>query len=167
MAAKPLAFGLFAFVMTRWSICGAAALALLAACGEPPSTTPAPVAPAAAPAPTPLVDVPALAEQAPSVVAQQLGDPTGCESIKYGEKCTYRNKTEVVFINGLADWITVHADLPYSEEALPLMGFKPAPSSFDNEYVIRWSGEQGTLLIQLAPGSGGRAFFAYVKVRTP
>lgn len=156
--------------MMRWNICCAAALVLLAACGEPPSTTtPAPVAPAAAPAPTPkpVVDVPALAEQAPPAVAQLLGEPLQCDTTSAGQKCVYSDKTEVVFINGLADWITVHADLPYSEEALPLMGFQPARASFYNEHVMRWSGEQGTLLIQLAPGAGGRAAFAYVKVRTP
>lgn len=113
------------------------------------------------------MDVPALASKPASVVAQQLGEPLSCEAIKQGEKCEYRDKTEVVFINGLADWITVNAQLPYSAEALPLLGFKRVESSFSNENTMRWSGEQGTLLIQLDPAGGGKAAYAYVKVRTP
>lgn len=144
--------------------------ALLTACGDTTSTAPKPVQPPiaqqATPFPKPVLNVPELAAQPPGVVAQQLGEPLNCEASKYGKSCTYRDKTEVVFINDRADWITVNADLPYSAEAMPLLGFKPARPSFDNEYSMRWSGEQGTLLIQLTPGAGGRAAFAYVKVLT-
>ena len=144
------------------------ALALLAGCGqETAQPVPDPVAAIEAPAPEPLVNVPALAEQPIDVVAQQLGDPLGCETGKDRQKCVYRDKTEVVFIDGRADWITVHADLPFSADAMPLLGFKPARPSFDNEHTMRWSGEQNTLLIQLEPGGKGKAFFAYIKVRTP
>lgn len=146
---------------------GAVVLALLAGCGDQQAAAPAAAAPALVSAINPLVNVPSIAGKPADVVAQQLGETLGCETIKYGQKCTYRDKTEVVFIDGQADWITVHADLPFSADAMPLLGFKPARPSFDNENTMRWSGEQNTLLIQLEPGTSGRSEYAYVKVRTP
>lgn len=149
-------------------LCGAIALALVAGCSDQQAVAPVATAQAVVPAVTPLVNVPAIAEQPPEVVAQLLGEPVGkCEPNKYGFACLYKNETEVVFIDGLADWITVKGDMPYSADALPLMGFKRTGSSFSNEHTMRWSGEQKTLLIQLAPGGKGKTFFAYVKVRTP
>lgn len=146
-------------------LCGAIALALLAGCSDPLAEAPAPTqAPLEV---TPLVNVPAIAEQPPEVVAQLLGTPVECRAALRGPECRYPDGTEVAYIDGLADWITVNTPLPYSAEALPLMGFKPTAATFSNESTLRWSGVQGTQLIQLAPGEKGQTFFAYVKVRTP
>lgn len=143
------------------------AATLVAACSKAPPPKAAQSAEPATAAPAPIVNMPAVIRQPATVVAQLLGKPVSCETTKRGEKCQYQDKTEVVFIDNLSDWITVNADLPYGPDALPLMGFKPARPSFQNENTLRWSGEQDTLSISLTPGAAGRAAYAYIKVTSP
>lgn len=148
-------------------LCSAIALALVAGCSDQQAAAPVAAAQAAATAVSPVVNVPEIAQQPPEVVAQLLGQPSECRAALNGQACMYPDGTEVAYIDGLADWITVNAPLPYSADALPLMGFTPAEPTFSNESTLRWSGVQGMQLIQLAPGEKGQTFFAYVKVRTP
>src|SRR3546814_14841738 len=118
----------------------------IAACGEqstaptpsstsaPAATPPAQVTRAPAPAPASvvaIVDVPEIAGKAQTEVAALLGEPTSCETVKQGKKCFFKpGETEIVFISGKADWITVEAldRAPYSEEALPLLGLNNYPA---------------------------------------
>lgn len=154
--------------MTRAPLLICMLVSLLAGCGDakPPKVAAPPQASVSAQVDA-LFNLPAIIRQPPQVVAQLLGKPLGCEASKMGDKCHYLDKTEIVFIDNLSDWITVNADLPYSPDALPIMGFKPAPPSFQNENTMRWSGEQDTLVIQLTPGAAGRAAYAYIKVTSP
>ena len=99
-----------------------------------------------------------------------LGEPTSCEAIKYGRKCFFEVAgTEVVFIDGKADWITVNAmgKTPYSIDALPLLGFEKRNPTFSNENVIRWENIPGVLEVNINPGEAGGIFYAYIKTATP
>lgn len=158
---------------------------LVAACGKPsPATAPeaasAPSAAAPKTAPTisgptrhaaePIVDVPKIAGKSLAEVSAILGEPNSCETIKYGRKCFYKvAETEVVFIAGKADWITVNAldKVPYSTDALPLLGFEKRNPSFSNENVIHWENIPGFLEVNINPGEAGSIFYAYIKTATP
>jgi hypothetical protein len=152
----------------------------LAACGGQ-STAPTPVAASASPsqastiptsAPTPatvIVDVPKIAGKTQKDVATVLGEPTTCETVKQGKKCFFKlGETEVVFISGKADWITVEAldTAPYSDEALPLLGLEKGTAAFSNESTMRWETIPGLLEVSIFPGQGG-VDYAYIKTSTP
>ncbi len=65
----------------------------------------------------PIVDVLKIAGKSESEVTSYLGAPKSCGKSKYGNKCQYtKGETEVVFINGKADWITVEGidSVPFS-----------------------------------------------------
>lgn len=102
-------------------------------CGEPPPTTPEPLAAVASspasvavtpPAPAspadppkvegPWIELTSIIGRDQGAVDGALGAPSACESVspsKVGKssKCSYRDgNVEVVFIKGKADWITVY-----------------------------------------------------------
>lgn len=157
---------------------------LVAACGK---QSPAP-APEAAPAPAassskaassvssptrhtaePIVDVPEIAGKSLAEVSAVLGEPTLCEMVKQGRKCLFNTgETEMVFISGKADWITVEAldNAPYSSDALAALGFEKANPVFSSENVIRWSNIPGFREISIFPGTTG-VDYAYIKTATP
>jgi len=113
-------------------------------------------------------DVQAIAGKSKQEVASVLGKPSSCSPSKYGEKCSYEKGTsEIVFIKGKADWITVEAldSVQYSENAIMPLGFKAAKPSFKNEFTIRWERVQGLLEVSVFP-TGSTVDYAYVKVST-
>src|SRR3546814_907577 len=156
----------------------------IAACGEqstaptpsstsaPAATPPAQVTPAPAPAPASvvaIVDVPEIAGKAQTEVAALLGEPTSCETVKQGKKCFFKpGETEIVFISGKADWITVEAldGAPYSEEALPLLGLEKTTAVISNENTMRWETIPGLLEVSVFPMQDG-VDYAYIKAATP
>lgn len=116
-----------------------------------------------------VVDIPMIAGKTPAEVATVLGQPSSCGNVKQGKKCIYRlGKTEIVFISGKADWITVNAlsDAPYSKNALPFLGLETSSPSFANNYVMRWDGVPNLLEVNIFP-SQGHVFYAYIKTATP
>ncbi len=144
----------------------------LVACGGEQPQAPA-SAESAAPLPEPkitaVVNVPEIAGKAEEQVAAALGEPTSCEDTKQGKKCFYQpGDTEVVFISGKADWITVNAldSAPYSEDALPLLGLEKSSASFSNDFVMRWSGVPGLLEVSIFPAQD-HVDYAYIKTKTP
>ena len=142
------------------------AIIMLAACGQ---EKPAAAAPIPTMAPEPVVDLAKLAGQSQEAVKALLGDPGECEASKYGPKCTYsKGETEVVFINGAADWITVNA-LPgvvYGPEALNAVGLKPRSAAVSNDQVVRYTNIPGFLDVSVFP-QGGTVWYVYAKVKTP
>ncbi|WP_159571266.1 hypothetical protein [Limnobacter sp. 130] len=145
----------------------------LASCGGEQPSSPAPATSAPIPPPEPkitaIVNVPSIAGQEEKQVATALGEPTSCENTKHGKKCFYQpGDTEVVFISGKADWITVNAldGVPYSEEALPLFGLDKSSASFSNDFVMRWSGVPGLLEVSIFRAQD-HVDYAYIKTKTP
>jgi hypothetical protein len=115
-----------------------------------------------------VLDVSAIAGKSKQQVAAIIGKPSTCSSGKYGEKCLYRNSaTEIVFIKGKADWITIEGlnRVPYSSGAITALGLKATRPTFENSFTIRWESVQGLLEVSVFP-AGSVVDYAYVKVRT-
>jgi hypothetical protein len=113
------------------------------------------------------IDIPSIANKTKSEVSVLLGDPSSCAQSKYGEKCQYsKGETEIVFINGKSDWITVEAidSIPFTPSALKSIGLTESPPSFKNDFTMRWSGISGFLEVSIFKGSSN-SDYAYIKVR--
>ncbi len=89
--------------------------------------------------------------------------------MKQGKKCFFKpGETEIVFISGKADWITVEAldNAPYSDEVLPLLGLEKVTAVLSNESTIRWETIPGLLDVSIFPAQSG-VDYAYIKTSTP
>lgn len=116
----------------------------------------------------PVVDVPAIAGKTKDEVSKILGEPDSTSTVKDGEKAHYaKGDTEIVFIAGKADWITVSGlgSLPFSPATLEALGFKAIPPSFKNANIIRWKSVPGILEVSLFPGQKN-CDYAYIVVKT-
>lgn len=114
------------------------------------------------------IDVKAIAGKSKQKVATVLGTPRTCSPSKYGEKCSYEKaETEIVFINGKADWMTVEAldSVPYDDRAITSLGLKAAKPKFKNEFTIRWELVEGLIEVSIFP-AGSKVDYAYIKVST-
>jgi len=115
-----------------------------------------------------VVDILKIAGKSKAEVGSYLGKPTSCGNSKYGEKCTYvKGETEIVFIKGKADWITVEGidHIPFASSALTAIGLKEQRPSFQNDFTLRWQGIQGLMEVSIFKGSSS-ADYAYIKVAT-
>ena len=115
-----------------------------------------------------IVDVTKIAGKSENDVSAYLGQPSSCGNSKYGKKCQYqKGETEVVFIKGKADWITVEGiDLiPFSKSALSAIGLKEARPSFSNDFTLRWDSIQGLMEVSIFKGAS-KSDYAYIKVKT-
>lgn len=115
-----------------------------------------------------VIDVPVLVGKSKVDVSKIIGEPISCSSSKYGEKCQFQKaETEIVFINGKADWITIEGldDKPFSDSTIQLLGFKEQSSSFSNSFTKRWEPLQGLLSVSLFKGSSN-SDYAYIKAYT-
>jgi hypothetical protein len=115
-----------------------------------------------------LIDLPGIIGKSESAVAEMVGQPTKCTSTKHGRKCIYEKaETEIVFIKGKADWITVEGidTLPFNKNALSSIGIKAQAPSYINDFTMRWEYLQGVRSISLF-GVGSNADYLYIKVYT-
>ncbi|MDC0550137.1 hypothetical protein OAO58_00890 [bacterium] len=116
----------------------------------------------------PVVDILKIAGKSKSEVESVLGKPTKTSKSKYGEKCTYKTgETEIVFIKGKADWITVEGvdELPFNERTIKSIGLKEAKTVHKTEWEMRWEKIQGLLSVSLFKGEKKSDYF-YIKVKT-
>jgi hypothetical protein len=116
----------------------------------------------------PIVDVLKIAGKSEKQVKSYLGEPKSCSKIKYGNKCQYtKGETEIVFINGKADWITIDGidSVPFSKSALTVLGLKEVNPSFKNNFTLRWNSIQGLMELSLFKGSAN-SDYAYIKTKT-
>lgn len=127
------------------------------------------------------VDLPAIVGQPKAAVAKVLGKPAKCEPSKYGERCAYRGGTDVVFIGGAADWITILPQgVPYGPAALDAIGLVEVRPDFVGMDTMRWDeglretrtmqgGATVTIPIRsitISRGGGGMVGMIYVKAVT-
>ncbi len=149
------------------------AIALLAACQ--PADAPR-IEPAAAPTPPPavVVNVPEIAGRSEAEVAHILGGAKERSTATHGGE-TYpalyyqEGQTEVVYVEGKAEWISVRnlSHLPFSTEALAALGITNAGEpSFVSEDVIRWDNRKYPMLhgVHLFHQQGGRLDYAFIQV---
>lgn len=116
----------------------------------------------------PVVDVTKIAGKTESNIIAYLGKPISCSSSKYGKKCQYKKgETEIVFINGKADWITIEGidSIPFSKSALTALGLKKTNPSFSNKFTLRWNSIQGMREVSIFKGASN-SDYAYIKVKT-
>ncbi len=115
-----------------------------------------------------IFDVPQVAGKSQDQVSKIIGKPESCEQSKYGQNCTYAKAgTEIVFINGKADWITIN-EMPgakYDKNSLSLLGIPVKAPTFVGVDSMRWENIPGFLEISLFP-QGSSIFYAYVKTKT-
>ena len=115
-----------------------------------------------------IVDVTKIAGKSQKDVAAYLGKEVSCSKSKYGKKCQYKKgETEIVFIKGKADWITVEGvdNVPFSKSALSTLGLKETYPSFKNNFTLRWEPIQGFRSVSLFKGAS-MSDYAYIKVKT-
>lgn len=115
-----------------------------------------------------LVDITKLAGKSENEVSAYLGQPSSCGSSKYGKKCQYqKGDTEIVFINGKADWITVEDidHIPFTKSALSAIGLKESKPSFSNNFTLRWNSIQGLMEVSIFKGASN-SDYAYIKAKT-
>lgn len=115
----------------------------------------------------PVIDVTKIAGKDAKQVAQILGS-SKCAQTRYGPRCDYRNGgVEVVFIAGVADWITISnlEHVPFNADALNVIGLKKVQPASAMPAVIRWDSVPGFLSVSLFKGSVG-SDYAYIKFRT-
>jgi hypothetical protein len=113
----------------------------------------------------PVIDVPAIVGKSKSAVSSLIGQPSSCSSTKYGEKCLFpKGETEIVFIKGKADWITVEAidNVPFNQAALNSIGLKSTKPTFKNDFTLRWSGISGLYEVSIFKGVNN-CDYAYIK----
>lgn len=116
-----------------------------------------------------VLEVSSIAGQSKTAVVKILGKPVSCAANKYGQKCVFKTAgTEIVFINGKADWITVGGldGVPYNESALSALGLKPSRPTVANFNVLRWTNVPGFVEIAVFPSTAG-IDYAYIKTTTP
>jgi hypothetical protein len=112
-----------------------------------------------------IVDVPKISGESKQSIETLLGKPDECEPSKYGEKCRYiKSHTEIVYISGRADWITVgFKGVPYEPSSITKLGFEKEIPTFVNDFTTRWEGIGGLLEVSLFPGEGGQVSYAHIK----
>lgn len=115
-----------------------------------------------------VIDLTQIAGKSESQVSAYLGKPENCSPSKYGKKCLYQKaETEIVFINGKADWITIEGldHLPFNTNVLSSLGLKASVPSFSNSSTLRWSSVQGMLEVSVFKGAS-LSDYAFIKVQT-
>ena len=98
-------------------------------------------------------------------VADMLGTPTGCSKSKHGRKCSYaKAETEIMFIRGKADWITIEGidNVPFNNNALKYIGITPKAPTFSNNFMIRWTHLQTLKEVTLFKGQKNSGY-VYIK----
>ncbi|MEZ8196848.1 hypothetical protein [Vibrio cortegadensis] len=115
-----------------------------------------------------LIEITKISGKSKEQVASILGKAIECSKNKYGMKCSYHMaETEIVYINGKADWITVEGidDIPFNKTALKSLGITVTRPIHKNAYSLRWSNINGIKEVSIFKGEK-YSDYAYIKVYT-
>jgi hypothetical protein len=115
-----------------------------------------------------ILNIPKIAGKSKADVEKEIGGANSCVQTKYGEQCFFEKAdTEIVFIDGKADWITVNkmSTVPYSKEGLAALGLPVAEPVFNSASIMRWENLEGILEVSLL-SQGKSVNYAYIKVKT-
>jgi len=117
-----------------------------------------------------ILAIPAIAGKPREQAEQVLGTPEQCEDSLYSTRCRYaRASTEVVYIDGKADWITVsgfHDDWMLDAQTLPALGLPVAEPQSMSQRVGTWRDLAGLKEVNLV-GDSHRVQYARIKALTP
>ncbi len=126
------------------------------------------------PQPELLVDLKSIAGKIPDEVAAVLGIPNSQSSTTVGgknyPKHFYRDDTvEVVFVNGVSEWISVFGTegMSFHQNSLANLGLPVTGASFVNPRgFMRWDNHAGLKEVSFFPNGGGGIRYVYICVTT-
>lgn len=123
--------------------------------------------------------VSSIAVQPPHIVATVLGAPDNIELVRPSntpcqeqpcQKAIYQDgKYEVVFINGVADWITINQTLAYrfDTSVVEHLGLPKVTPTFNNpKAVVRWEDIAGLREVSAFNNGADRVAYFYIKCTT-
>jgi hypothetical protein len=116
-----------------------------------------------------VLDIKTIAGKNPEEVSAVLGPPSETSETKHGRKQVFdASGIEIIYINGLSDWITINnmGDVSYSDESLKYLGFPDISPTFSNQFVKRWENIPGFLEVSINPGESGRIHYVQIKIKT-
>ena len=126
------------------------------------------------PQPELLVELKSIAGKIPDEVAAVLGIPNSQSSTTVGgknyPKHFYRDDTvEVVFVNGVSEWISVFGTegMSFHQNSLANLGLPVTGASFVNPRgFMRWDNHAGLKEVSFFPNGGGGIRYVYICVTT-
>gem|GEM_PF-4409984 len=97
-----------------------------------------------------------------------LGPSQNCSTTLYSSRCSYATgRTEVVFIDGKADWITVKdlRETTFAPAALHRIGLDESKTSDKTDSELIWTGLNGLKEVRIV-GDGEHVEFIRVKAKS-
>lgn len=116
----------------------------------------------------PVIRIAEIAGRTPDELAQRLGPAEHCEASLHSSRCSYApGRTEVVFIDGHADWITVNepGETPFAPAALARLGLAESMPTERSDAELIWTALPGLREVRVV-GDGEHVEFIRIKVRS-
>ncbi len=113
--------------------------------------------------------MPELAGKPEQHIRQLLGDPLSCKPTYQGTACSYEEgNTEIIYIDGRADWITFTGieNAPFTAAALGHVGLTATPPLARTPTRLLWLQHQGMEAITIH-GEGDVARMIQIRAYTP
>lgn len=116
----------------------------------------------------PLFRIGEVAGRSEAELATVLGPPWDCESSLYSRRCRYApGGTEVVFIDGKADWLTVRSpgEVGFDASALTRIGLAARKPDRTTAEELIWSDLGGLREVRVV-SDGGTVQLLHIKVKS-
>lgn len=94
---------------------------------------------------------------------------TPCKNISCEKVYYQKDKFEIIFIDGKADWITVNdlSQYDFDEENIEILGLSITAPNFENpQDVIRWKNIENINEVSIFNDGSNKIAYAYIKVAT-
>jgi hypothetical protein len=126
-----------------------------------------------------VIDLKQVAGKNKSEVDKILGKPdkvepfkessTSCKNLPCEKAYYQKDKFEIIFINGKADWITVNnlSEYDFDEDNIEILGLSISEPDFNNpQSVIRWEHIENINEVNIFNDGSNKISYAYIKVAT-
>ncbi len=126
-----------------------------------------------------VVNITDIADKSIKIVNEVLGKPNNMDKAKPSgtpcktnpcDKAFYKDsKFEIIFINKVADWITINnvSNLSMTEDVITSLGLPKTKPSFSNpSNVIRWTNIKGFKEISFFNNGSNKVDYIYIKTNT-
>lgn len=91
---------------------------------------------------------------------------TPCKNVPCEKAFYQKDKYEIIFIKGKADWITINnlSEYDFTEENIQIFGIPITRPEFSNpQNLIRWKDIEGINEINIFNNGSGKISYAYIK----
>ena len=121
-----------------------------------------------------LINIPAIAGKTQNEVSSVLGSPSLSQTVNPSRtncpcpKNLYQaGKYEIVFMNGVADWITINSisNMKYEKESLEQLGLPVSSPTFSSSDSLRLENVAGLKQVEFFPSGDGISYI-YLKANT-